>query len=327
MFTLKVFLPRLVIVAAALGFVAAVGCQNPDEFYRFGTSGNAGSGTTGAAGDRPARAVTQPARRAGRRTAGTAGMTGVAGTTGARARPARRGRPARRHDGRGKRASRALAQRAPAARRRTGTGAAGAGGRGGAAGTGSAGAGGRGGADAAARAVARHGGRRGRSRWRRRGAAGAEHRIQVVAKCGQDAASTSAITVTLKIYNLERPTSSGATSRFATTSPATAWRQSSSSTTWQNTMWNMDKSNVIVTPTGSYVEIGFKATAGTLFAFDNIAGSGDMQMRIHPADYHSTWNPSQADDPSFMACTGTAFMPRPGIAGFYMGQLAWGTTP
>ena len=94
-----------------------------------------------------------------------------------------------------------------------------------------------------------------------------------------------------------------------------------------NTVWNMDKSNVIVTPTGSYVEIGFKATAGTLFAFDNIAGSGDMQMRIHPADYHSTWNSSQADDPSFMACAGSAFMPRMGISGFYMGQLAWGTTP
>jgi hypothetical protein len=153
----------------------------------------------------------------------------------------------------------------------------------------------------------------------------------VVAKCGQDGSSTSAITLTLKIYNLEASDKQWSDIKvryYYTTDgmPPVVEFDYLGNTTWNNAKGTPNPI-VLTTPTASYVEIGFAANAGTLFAFDNIAGSGDMQMRIHPSDYHSTWNPSQTDDPSFMACAGTAFMPRPGIAGFYMGQLAWGTTP
>jgi Cellulose binding domain len=326
MSTLKASLLRFVVVAAACGFIAAVGCQSPDEFYRFGTSGNAGSGTPGAAGD---GAGGDPAGVAG---AG-GGPTGTAGTTGAA--------------GSGAAGTTGVAGSGPAGTTgaagtgAAGSGPAGAGGRGGAAGTGAAGAGGRGGAagsgaggrggaagGAAGRGGAAGGGTAGSGGSGAGGTAGrGADKIQVVAKCGQDPSSTSAISVTIKIYNLEASDKQWGDIKVRYYFTSDGMAPVVEFDYLQNTTWNNDKTNLVITPTGSYVEIGFKPTAGTLFAFDNIAGSGDMQMRIHPADYHSTWNPSQTDDPSFLACPGTGFMPRMGIAGFYMGQLAWGTTP
>jgi hypothetical protein len=78
--------------------------------------------------------------------------------------------------------------------------------------------------------------------------------------------------------------------------------------------------------TSNYVEIGFTANAGMLFAFDTTAGSGEIQMRIHLADY-SNWNPSEADDWSFQACTGPQFNPWMKTTGYVRGVLAWGTEP
>ena len=80
--------------------------------------------------------------------------------------------------------------------------------------------------------------------------------------------------------------------------------------------------------TTSYVEIGFVQSAGVLFAFDNIAGSQEIQLRL--SNYSSTmWNTSQTDDYSFVACGAgsTDFVARAKMPGFYMGQPAWGTTP
>jgi len=319
---------RLLTVATSLGILAVVGCQNPDEFYRFGTSGSAGSGTPGVAGNGAGGDPTGAAGAGGGPT-GTAGTTGVAGT-GAAGTTGVAGGPAGTTGAAG---TGAAGSGAAGAGGRgggaAGTGAAGAaGGRGGgAAGSGAAGAGGRGGA--AGGGAAGRGGAAGGTAGR--GAGGAAGRgadkIQVVAKCGQDASSTSAITVTIKIYNLEASDKQWGDIKVRYYFTSDGMAPVVEFDYLANTVWNNDKTNLVITPTGSYVEIGFKQTAGTLFAFDNIAGSGDMQMRIHPADYHSTWNPSQADDPSFMACAGTGFMPRMGIAGFYMGQLAWGTTP
>ena len=327
MSTLKAFLLRFVVISAACGFIAAVGCQSPDEFYRFGTAGSAGSGTPGVAGDTGAGGNPAGGAGTGGGPVGTAGTTGAAGTTGVAGTGAAGTTGAA---GSGPAGTTGMAGSGPAgAGGRGGTGPAGAGGRGGAAGTGPAGAGGRGGtAGGAGGRAGGAGGAAGRAGSGAGGTAGrGTDKIQVVAKCGQEAASTSAISVTIKIYNLEPSDKqwSDIKVRYYFTSDGMA--PVVEFDYLGNALWNMDKSNVIVTATGSYVEIGFKVTAGTLFAFDNIAGSSDMQMRIHPADYHSTWNPSQADDPSFMACAGTAFMPRVGIAGFYMGQLAWGTTP
>jgi len=319
---------RSLIVATALGVLAVVGCQNPDEFYRFGTSGSAGSGTPGVAGDTGAGGDPTGAAGAAGGPTGTAGTTGIAGsgaagttgvagsgpagTTGAAGTTGIAGSDA---GGRGGGAAGSGAAGAAGGRGGTsGSGAAGAGGRGGAAGGGAAGRGGAAGGTAGRGA----GGTAGRG----------PDRIQVVAKCGQEASSTSAISVTIKIYNLEASDKQWGDIKVRYYFTSDGMAPVVEFDYLGNPLWNMDKSNVVVTPTGSYVEIGFKAaTAGTLFAFDNIGGSGDMQMRIHPADYHAMWNPSQADDPSFMACAGTSFMPRMGIAGFYMGQLAWGTTP
>jgi hypothetical protein len=76
--------------------------------------------------------------------------------------------------------------------------------------------------------------------------------------------------------------------------------------------------------TTSYVDFGFTAAAGTLQPFDTVTGSGEIQLRIHPPMYLPTgWNLSQADDPSFKGCTGSAFEPRPTFLGFVSGKQVW----
>ena len=76
--------------------------------------------------------------------------------------------------------------------------------------------------------------------------------------------------------------------------------------------------------TTGYVDFGFTADAGTLQAFDNVNGTGEIQLRIHPPMYlPAGWNQSQLDDPSFRACTGSGYEPRPTFLGFVNGNQAW----
>ena len=297
MFTLKAFLPRFVVIAAACGVIAAVGCQNPDEFYRFGTSGSAGTGTTGAAGDTGAGGDPTGAAGMGGGPVGTAGTTGAAGTTGVAGTTGAAGTTG--VAGTGPAGTTGMAGGPAGAGGRGGTGPAGAGGRGGgAAGTGAAGAaggrgGGAGGRGGAAGGAAGRGGTTGAGGTAGRGT----DKIQVVAKCGQDGSSTSAITVTIKIYNLEASDKQWGDIKVRYYFTSDGMAPVVEFDYLANTTWNNDKTNLVITPTGSYVEIGFKPTAGTLFAFDNIAGSGDMQMRIHPADYHYDLEPEPGGRP------------------------------
>ena len=135
------------------------------------------------------------------------------------------------------------------------------------------------------------------------------NRIQVVAKCGQDRSSSSG-RGHIKIYNLEACDKQWGDIkvRYYFTSDGTV--PVVEFDYLANTFWNNEKTKLIITATGSYVEIGFNPTAGTLFAFDNIAGSGDIQMRIHPADYHSTGTIQAEMTIRSRRAPATAFMPR-----------------
>jgi hypothetical protein len=101
----------------------------------------------------------------------------------------------------------------------------------------------------------------------------------------------------------------------------------------QNTTWNNMKSLVVVTPTAKYVEFGWASGAGTLYALDTTAGSGEIQVLIHPPDYHN-WDTSQLDDPSFsdsahpcLGTSGTVYNPRTSMPAYVGGRLVWGTEP
>jgi hypothetical protein len=102
----------------------------------------------------------------------------------------------------------------------------------------------------------------------------------------------------------------------------------------QNPTWSNMPSLVTTRTTAAYLELGFQPfAAGTLSAFDLTAGSGQMQMRIHPADFHA-WDASQLDDYSFSdsvhPCSGMltqTFQPRLTITGYVQGLLSWGVEP
>jgi hypothetical protein len=335
--SLNASLVRLSAAAASFGLLAVVGCQGPDEFYRL-SSGN--GGTTGAAGD-PSGAGGSPAGVAGAgggpvgtagAGGGAAGTTGVAGT------------------GAGGRGGAAASSGVAGTTGVAGTGPAGTTGSGGAAGGGAAGsgaagagAGGRGGGagGAAGAAVGGRGGGAGGAAGaagaaaggRGGGAGGATGRIQVVAQC-QDGASNNQIAIKFKIF---QGMNEGTAKQWSdikvryhysvmnNTSPVIVEFDH-----LENATWNAAKSSampmVTYTTTDNYVEFGFSMGAGTLQPFDNLAGSGEIQARIHPQDYHAGWA-SQTDDHSFMACTGSTYTPRMTMPGYFMGQLAWGTTP
>ena len=87
---------------------------------------------------------------------------------------------------------------------------------------------------------------------------------------------------------------------------------------------SLAKTAIKTTPTATYVEFGFTTAAGTLQAFDNINGTGEIQARFHTASYQpSNWNSSSTNDPSFMACTGSTFTPRTGFIAYVNGKQAW----
>ena len=47
-------------------------------------------------------------------------------------------------------------------------------------------------------------------------------------------------------------------------------------------------------------------------------------MRIHPPNYSpSTWDTNQMNDPSYKACTGSTYDPRPGFIGYVGGRQSW----
>jgi len=86
---------------------------------------------------------------------------------------------------------------------------------------------------------------------------------------------------------------------------------------------------VKATFTDDYLQLGFVAAAGSLYPFDTTTGTGELQMRFHPADYFN-WNTSQTDDYSYRPCSGGAGT----IPIVWMktilyidGVLAWGTEP
>jgi hypothetical protein len=87
---------------------------------------------------------------------------------------------------------------------------------------------------------------------------------------------------------------------------------------------SLAKTAIKTTATATYVEFGFTTAAGTLQAFDNINGTGEIQARFHTASYQpSTWDSNSMNDPSFMSCTGSTYTPRPGFIAYVNGKQAW----
>ena len=141
-----------------------------------------------------------------------------------------------------------------------------------------------------------------------------------MAKC--QSANTGTITLSFKIFNLSNMSIpfSTITARYfysledpAMTVPEIEY----------DYLQSLAKAAIKTTATATYVEFGFATTAGTLQAFDNISGSGEIQVRIHPPNYSpSNWD-TQTNDPSFKACTGSTFDPRPGFIGYVGGRQSW----
>jgi hypothetical protein len=153
----------------------------------------------------------------------------------------------------------------------------------------------------------------------------ATNSLQVVAKC-QDGSSSGAIGVTFKIYNLSNTAKqwSDIKVRYYFAGDGTV------PVVELDHLQSLTKSSIVVTPMPNYVEIGFAPKAGALQAFDNISGSGEIQMSIHAGNYKPGWKTSQANHYSFVGCsTGspTTFLPRPTMPATYRGQLAWGREP
>ena len=156
--------------------------------------------------------------------------------------------------------------------------------------------------------------------------------LQIVAQCG-DGSTANSITTHFKILNLggQQINWSDIKARYYYnadgTIPMVEFYYLGNST------WNNNKMLVISTPTAKYTEIGFAAGSGQLNSFDNANGSFEIQMAMHPTDYHN-WNPSQTDDPSFSdpanKCTGavsSTYNPRTTMTAYVGGRLAWGTEP
>jgi hypothetical protein len=323
----------------ACGF-AALACQGPEPFYREESglggspiSGTAGSnisgvgGATGAAGSSGVAGsssgvagTTGAAGEAG--SPGAAGSQGVAGSSGvAGSGPA---------GASGVAGSAAAGSTGAAGMARGGsTGTAGAtagkGGSTGAAGAapgkgGSTGAAGRAGSTGTAGAAA---GSTGTA-----GSAAPPPPIQIAAKC-QSAPSTNTITISFRVLNLGNTAVpfSTITARYFYTleDPAMTVPQVEF-----DYVQSFTKAQIIVTATATYVEFGFAAGTNNLQAFDNISGSGEISARIHPPNYSpSAWDTNQVNDPSYKACTGTTFDPRPGFIGYVGGKQSWPapTTP
>ena len=143
--------------------------------------------------------------------------------------------------------------------------------------------------------------------------------IQIVAQCQTDTLNT--IGVRFKILNVSNTSIplSSVTARYLYT-----LNDSTLPVVEFDYLQSLPKTAITTMVTTSYVDFGFTDAAGTLQAFDNISGSGEIQLRIHPPMYLPVgWNQSQLDDPSFRACTGNTFEPRPTFLGFVSGNQAW----
>jgi hypothetical protein len=331
-----VFVARRLVLAAALagGGLAAFACQGPEAFYREdmgagngGTTGAAGVGPAGTAGTNGSAGTAAISGAAGTSATGTAGTsaTGAAGTSAAAGTSGSAGT-----SGTGRGGTTGAAGTTGSGGRGGATGAAGttgtagttgSGGRGGATGAaGTTGSGGRGGTTGTAGATG-SGGRGGTT-----GSGGAAPCTgcmpQVLQKCQQDT-SMQAVSTTIKIINMGNATIawSDVTVRYWFSHMNVA-----------NPVLEIDYSQVIpkaaITArfTADYLEIGFTSMAGTLYAFDTTAGSGEIQLRFHAADY-SNWNPSQTDDYSYQACAGSALNPWMKTTAYIRGTLVWGTEP
>jgi hypothetical protein len=143
--------------------------------------------------------------------------------------------------------------------------------------------------------------------------------LQIVAQCQTDTPNT--IAVRFKILNFSSasiPLSSVTARYLYTLNDATL------PVVEFDYLQSLPLTSVTTMVTTSYVDFGFTAAAGTLQAFDTTVGTGEIQLRIHPPNYMPTgWNLSQADDPSFKACTGGSYEPRPSIIGYVGGDQSW----
>jgi hypothetical protein len=333
-------------VLSLAGLAIAAGCQGPDAFYRImdagqpgtaGTSSPGAGGTTGAAGNAAggtggsvvgvAGAAGSAAGASGRggAAAGTGGSTtglagtgggsagaggiggaGAGGTTGGRGGTTGGGSAGSTAGGGGVGGGSAGRGGTTGAGGSSGGGAAGTSGRGGATGGGGAGTTGSGGGSAGT-------------------GGGTVDPIEVVALC-QMGTSAQEIKVTFKVMNPG--------------SVAKQWsdikvRYYFTPTMMTTPMVNFDYVAVAgrmptSTATAAYVEIGFATGAGSVPAFDNVTGSGEIQLRIY--NYSTTtWNTSQTDDHSYKSCAGVAntgaYAARATMPGYYQGDLAWGAEP
>jgi hypothetical protein len=307
--------------------MSAVACQGPEPYYRDTETGLAGSsgpgigGSTisGVGGDDTGAAGATPTGVAGANPTGVSGSNGAAGTTGAAGSS-----PTGVAGSSGPAGGPGSAGASPTGAGGTSSGAAGAsvgrggstglGGRAGGSGGRAGGSGGRAGSSGAAGAAA--GGSTGAA-----GSGAPPPAIQVVAKCQQ--ANATQIGITFKILNLSNVSVpfSSITARYSyvledpdMTVPIVEL----------DNVQSLAKASIKTTATATYVEFGFLATAGTLQAFDNINGTGEIQARIHTASYQpNNWDSNSMNDPSFMACSGTTFTPRPGFVAYVNGKQSW----
>jgi hypothetical protein len=157
--------------------------------------------------------------------------------------------------------------------------------------------------------------------------AGGTPAIQVVAQCQSTAGGTTSILVHFKILNLSNVSVpfSTITARYfytledpAMTLPIVEF----------DYLQSISKTAVTTKATATYVEFGFTTAAGTLQAFDNISGSGEIQVRIHPPNYTPTaWDTDQTNDPSYTGCTTSStnpsYEPRTSFVGYVSGQQSW----
>jgi hypothetical protein len=156
--------------------------------------------------------------------------------------------------------------------------------------------------------------------------------LQVVAQCG-DGTTTNAIVTHFKIFNPGNQQLNWSDVKVRYYYNADGTIPVIEFYYVANATWSNMKSLLITNPTAKYTELGFATGAGTLYALDTTAGSNEIQMAMHPGDYHA-WNPSQTDDYSFSdptnKCTGaagTTYNPRTTMTAYVRGELVWGTEP
>src|SRR5215831_17407858 len=301
MFPLRALFPlrRWVAVVPVAGLALALGCQGPDEFFRYsdanmsgaaGTSATGVAGTTGNGGSTAGTGggPTGAGGAAGSITTGTGNTTGTGGGIG------------------------------------TGSGGSGTGTGGTAspAGAAGSGAGGRGGSTSGV------GGAAGSASGGASGTVGAAAtaRIEVQALC-QSTNGMQDIRVTFRILNPDSVTKqlSDIKVRYYFTPTA-----QSAPTVVFDYLQKFQSSMLTTTATTSYVEVGFVTGSGTLAAFDNVTGTDQIQLHLQNTTT-PTWNTSQDDDYSYKSCAGvtntSTYVDRTTMPGYYQGQLAWGTEP